>query len=262
MEFLTLQNADITIITITYNASKFLDRCLKSLYKACEQVSGYRLAHLVVDGYSTDNTLNIVKNMSPSSTIVQREKRGIYDALNYGISLVYSPYVMYLHADDELDENFLFEMTKFIEKFSWREDILPYGTVDYIDEESNKLFSRKPPFYIKAIQKHYPLIAHPNGVYPTAIEKAYPYNTTSGLEADADHINEITRIIKPRRVPEAIYRFRMSRWSSTVMKTRRKHSWQRKIVSRVYVQLFFESNLVKRLIIKLVTGKTYWSSFK
>jgi hypothetical protein len=229
-----------------------------SLHAACEQLGRTRVAHLIVDGYSTDDTLNIVERLSPSSIVVQREKNGIYDALNYGVSLVQSPFIVYLHSDDELDPGFLAEMVKVLDKHAWREEILPYGTVDRINEESRFLFSRRPPVYIDIIQKHVSLIVHPNAIYPTHLEKKYPYSTTSGLTADTNHVTEIAKKLKLIRVPQAIYRFRLSRWSSTVIKKKAKRTIYRRILSRLYLQLFFETNLVERLIIKIFAGRSHW----
>jgi glycosyltransferase involved in cell wall biosynthesis len=259
MEYAPLQDAHITVITATYNSARFLERCLVSLHAAYEMVPRkYRIAHLVVDGYSTDATRDIVQRLSPTSTVVLREKGGIYDALNYGVSLVQSPYVMYLHSDDELDAGFLAEMLKVLEKHNWREDILPYGKVDFIDEESKVLFSRRPPVYIEAIQKHVPLITHPNGIYPTAIEKICSFSTISGLGADQYHIEEIVKNLKLTRINQAAYRFRLSTKSSTVTKPHKKRSWKRMILARVYLQLFFETHLVKRIFLKVFAGRSYW----
>lgn len=259
MEYASLQDAHITVITATYNSARFLEQCLVSLHAAYEMVPRkYRIAHLVVDGYSTDATRDIVQRLSPSSTVVLREKGGIYDALNHGVSLVQSPYVMYLHSDDELDAGFLAEMLKVIEKHNWREDILPYGRVDYIDSESIHLFSRNPPVYFEEIHKLFTLIIHPNGIYPSKTEKNHPFDTTIGLHADTIHISKITKRLKLIRVSHSIYRFRLSSSSSSVMKPKKTLSLQGKILARIYLQVFFETHLFKRLILKLSTGKSYW----
>jgi glycosyltransferase involved in cell wall biosynthesis len=265
MEYAPLQDAHITVITATYNSARFLERCLVSLHAAYEMVPRkYRIAHLVVDGYSTDATRDIVQRLSPTSTVVLREKGGIYDALNYGVSLVQSPYVMYLHSDDELDVGFLAEMLKVIEKYNWRVDILPYGRVDFIEERSMKLFSRKPPIYVEPFQEYINLITHPNGIYPAFIEKTNPYNTTLGLGADRYHIREIARVLNLIRVPQATYRFRMSSTSRSVMNPLHKN-WNirriliNKILRRGYLQLVFEDHLMKRTFVRILERRLNWS---
>ena len=52
-------NPLITIITATYNSENYLDECLNSLFK--QSYKNYE--HLVIDGGSTDNTVNILKKM-------------------------------------------------------------------------------------------------------------------------------------------------------------------------------------------------------
>lgn len=259
MLFSTLEDAYITVITATYNSSRFLEKSLVSLLEARKNIPNTQIAHLVVDGYSTDATLDIVRRCSPSSIIVQREKAGIYDALNYGVSLVQSPYLMYLHSDDELDAKFLAEMVRVMQNHSWREDILPYGTVSFIDKESNHLFSRKPPFYIGAMQKLFAIICHPNGVYLTKVEKKHPFDINIGLEADRFHILEIAKKLRPVRAPRAVYRFRLSTSSSTTVSPQEKPSLPVRMLARIYPQLLFETHLLERFLVKIFTGRSYWT---
>ncbi|MFM6253065.1 MAG: hypothetical protein ACKPEQ_28625, partial [Dolichospermum sp.] len=131
--------------------------------------------------------------------------------MNYAVSLVQSPYLMYAHSDDEIDEFFLVKMFEIILKLSHNQNHILYGTVDFINENSDILFSRKPPFFIPAIQKEVPIIFHPNAIYSTALEKTYPFNLNSGLFADNEHISEIASKTKVMRVTDAKDRFRMSR---------------------------------------------------
>jgi hypothetical protein len=46
--------------------------------------------------------------------------------------------------------------------------------------------------------------------------------------------------------------------SSTVIKKKAKRTIYRRMLSRLYLQLFFETNLVERLIIKIFAGRLHW----
>ena len=98
----------ISIITITYNSAKTLPRALESVRS---QTYG-DIEHIIVDGASTDDTVEIIKNYSkgPSDKVpstkevrwVSEPDGGIYDALNKGIRMATGDVIGFLHSDDVL----------------------------------------------------------------------------------------------------------------------------------------------------------------
>ena len=98
----------ISIITITYNSAKTLPRALESVRS---QTYG-DIEHIIVDGASTDGTVEIIKNYSkgPSNKVpstkevrwVSEPDGGIYDALNKGIRMATGDVIGFLHSDDVL----------------------------------------------------------------------------------------------------------------------------------------------------------------
>lgn len=89
----------ITIIIVTYNAEKHIENVLESLRARINE----NIEILVIDGKSTDRTLEIVGKYSSFVTKVISEKdNGIYDAMNKGVSLATGDYIIFLGADDRL----------------------------------------------------------------------------------------------------------------------------------------------------------------
>ncbi len=88
-------NPSITIVTVVYNASSTIPDCLNS-------VNGQRVpvGHFIVDGDSTDNTLDVVRQLSPNACIHSEPDNGIYDAMNKGIKLASGEIIGILNADD------------------------------------------------------------------------------------------------------------------------------------------------------------------
>ncbi|MCK8493074.1 glycosyltransferase [Spirosoma sp. RP8] len=89
----------VSIITITYNAERFLERTLDSL--VAQQASDYE--YLVIDGASTDGTLAIIKQHESHVTRwLSEPDNGLYDAMNKGMHLATGDYVWFMNAGDEL----------------------------------------------------------------------------------------------------------------------------------------------------------------
>jgi glycosyltransferase involved in cell wall biosynthesis len=94
----------LTIITITYNADRYLDRTLASVRHALAQVADPSVVeYLIVDGKSTDDTLEIAKNYSDVITkLVSEPDQGLYNAMNKGQRLASGKYIWFLNAGDEV----------------------------------------------------------------------------------------------------------------------------------------------------------------
>lgn len=90
----------ISIITATYNSGKTLRDTLESVLS---QTYG-DFEHLIIDGGSSDNTLDIVKEYEPRYVgrlrWISERDRDIYDAMNKGIALATGEVVGILNSDD------------------------------------------------------------------------------------------------------------------------------------------------------------------
>jgi len=87
----------VSIITATWNCQATVADCLASVGG---QTWPHR-QHVVVDGASTDGTLDVLQAHRQQLAVLQSEKdRGIYDALNKGLALATGDVVGFLHADD------------------------------------------------------------------------------------------------------------------------------------------------------------------
>lgn len=99
----------ISIITTTYNSqdtiTKTVESVLKQTYKDIE--------YIVVDGGSTDHTLDIVKKYEPQFNgrlrYLSEPDKGIYDAFNKGIKMAKGDIVGILNSDDHFTTNDILE---------------------------------------------------------------------------------------------------------------------------------------------------------
>lgn len=90
----------ISILTPSYNSGKYIERAIKSVlnqnYKDWE--------HIIADGGSTDNTIDILKQY-PYLKWVSEQDRGQSDAMNKAFKLSDGDIIIYLNADDEFKPN-------------------------------------------------------------------------------------------------------------------------------------------------------------
>jgi glycosyltransferase involved in cell wall biosynthesis len=86
----------LTLITATLNAARYIEQAFASVPKPPAVVQ-----HIVIDGGSTDATLDICRR-STSTEIVAAPGSSIYEAWNIGVERALGDWVMFLNADDEL----------------------------------------------------------------------------------------------------------------------------------------------------------------
>ncbi len=103
----------ISIITVTKNSEKFLQKTIDSLSKQT-----YRnFEHIVIDGASTDQTLDIIKkNSNKISKWISEPDQGLYYAMNKGLSLCTGEIVGILNSDDVYFPNTLSIVNKYFIK--------------------------------------------------------------------------------------------------------------------------------------------------
>jgi glycosyltransferase involved in cell wall biosynthesis len=96
----------VSIISATFNSAATIAGCIASVNN---QTHNY-IEHIIIDGASTDNTLEIIKS-APSRVvkIISEPDNGIYDAMNKGISLATGDVIGILNSDDLYTDNNVLE---------------------------------------------------------------------------------------------------------------------------------------------------------
>ncbi len=101
-----------SIITVCYNSEKTIERTLKSILD--QSVDDYE--YLIIDGASTDTTLDIVKKYEPMFggrlKLFSEKDEGIYDAMNKGIARAEGTLIGMVNSDDYYEPDALENMQK------------------------------------------------------------------------------------------------------------------------------------------------------
>lgn len=117
----------ISIITATYNSEKTIKHTLNSVLE-----QNYKnIEHIIVDGLSSDDTLNIIHQSSNNiCKIISEKDKGIFDALNKGIAHASGDVIGFLHSDDFFASNDA--VTSIINQFKNTNTDAVYGDLEYV----------------------------------------------------------------------------------------------------------------------------------
>lgn len=97
-----MKNNKVSIITVVLNRVSTIEKTIRSVLMQ----SYNNIEYIIVDGGSTDGTLDIIKHYSEQISLwISEPDKGIYDAMNKGLQLATGDVIAYLNSDDwyELD---------------------------------------------------------------------------------------------------------------------------------------------------------------
>ncbi len=93
----------VTIITVVKNAEKVIP----VLFNSVRKFKTADVEFMVLDGSSTDDTVNLIKQNEDIIDIwLSEPDKGIYDAMNKAVKLAHGQWLIFLGADDEILEGF------------------------------------------------------------------------------------------------------------------------------------------------------------
>ena len=122
----------VTIITVVYNA---VDKIEPTLLSVLAQTYA-NIEYIVIDGGSTDGTLDIINRYRDRvSKLVSEKDEGIYDALNKGIRLATGEWIGIMNAGDKFASNDVLHRIFAEDNANFSEDVI-YGDAIAVDGKS------------------------------------------------------------------------------------------------------------------------------
>lgn len=122
-----------SIITITYNAEKYIEKTIESIISQTDTDFEY----ILVDGNSKDSTMRLVKKYESNfSKIISEPDKGLYDAMNKGLKVATGKYVWFVNAGDLIAQNDTIEKLK---QYLKSDSDVIYGETNFIDESGRIL---------------------------------------------------------------------------------------------------------------------------
>jgi len=121
-------NLKVSIITVSYNSRATIADTIRSV----SSQSYSNIEHVIIDGASTDGTVEIVKSFGNKvSKFITEHDNGIYHAMNKGIRLASGDFIGILNSDDFLCDNYVIETI--VNTFKESDVDAIFGDVMFID---------------------------------------------------------------------------------------------------------------------------------
>ena len=117
----------VSIVTPSYNQGQFIARTMQSVASQ----TGAEIEHVVFDGGSTDDTVDVLKNLAQPVRWVSRKVKGQTDAVNQGIRATTGEIIGWLNSDDVY---YVGTIAHVVSLFNENPDVdVVYGAADHID---------------------------------------------------------------------------------------------------------------------------------
>ena len=172
----------LSVITIVYNNVKDIERTMLSVLNQTYT----NIEYIMIDGLSTDGTLDIIKKYRDKfSKLISEKDEGIYDAMNKGLAAAIGDYVLFMNSGDEF-----YSADTAGRVFATAENAdIYYGETDMIDANGQSLGRRRhkaPQHFTWRSFKYGMSISHQAIYIKRSLTE--PFNRKYELSADIDWI--------------------------------------------------------------------------
>ena len=207
----------ISIITPTLNQGNSIERTIKSVIDQDYP----NMEYIVVDGGSSDRTIDILKKYNNKLQWISEKDKGQSDAINKGIKLATGDIIAYLNSDDMYEKNALRKVADFFiahPSVMWLTGRC--RIIDEYDREIRKAVSGYKNFFLSHYNYNILLITNFISQPATflrrkAIEEIGHFDINHHLVMDYDYWLRIGRRYIPGIINETLAMFRVYRGSKT-----------------------------------------------
>jgi glycosyltransferase involved in cell wall biosynthesis len=210
----------ISIVTAVLNSKDFIEDCIQSIHRQTVK----SIEHIVIDGGSTDGTLETIKKYQAGiAEFVSERDDGIYAAMNKGIRLATGDVIGILNADDFYPDSGVLE--KVAQIFEKEDAASCYGDLEYVDAmNSGKVirYWRSGPYNVNKFYSGW-MPPHPTFFVRRSVYQKYGlFNLNLGSAADYELMLRflVKHRIRAAYIPEVIVKMRTGGVSNASMKNR------------------------------------------
>jgi glycosyltransferase len=209
----------ISIITASYNSAATIGDTLQSV-----SMQNYdNIEHIIIDGASSDNTLEIVSYFPHVSKVISEKDKGIYDAMNKGVAQATGDVVGILNSDDVYTDRHV--ISKVMNEFAKKNADVVYADLQYVKFNDLQKVTRtwhsgkfsKRKFYYGWMPPH-PTFFVRREVY----EKIGNFNSSLRSAADYEFMLRVLlkNDFKVSYIPEVLVKMRTGGMSNATLRHR------------------------------------------
>jgi glycosyltransferase involved in cell wall biosynthesis len=204
----------ITVLTPSYNQGKFIEQTIKSILNQDYD----NVEHIIIDGGSTDNTVEVLKKY-PHLIWISEKDEGQSDALNKGLAMATGDIIGWLNSDDFYEENIFADVINHFQEptVEW----IIGNTVDYFEELNYKRMVKSPTITYENILKNPDITRQPGTFHRKSIlDKVNGWNKKLKFCMDFDLWVKLTKIATPKMVDKTYTYFRIHAEQKTTAKNK------------------------------------------
>ena len=193
----------VSVITVVRNGEGTIARCIESVLA---QTYG-NVEHIIVDGASTDQTVSILRSYGEDIALwISEPDKGIYNAINKGISLACGAFYIPLGCDDTLTPTGIESLVR-----RAKDNLVICGKVRFVDTEQNlkKLIYNHSAGVLIDIRAH---------------DKLGMYDETYLIAADTKFLRLAARASYVKNIKDVVGEFTVGGASSNYAQTVHEHA--------------------------------------
>jgi glycosyltransferase involved in cell wall biosynthesis len=203
----------VSIVTPSFNQGKFLERTILSVLNQDYP----NIEYIIMDGNSTDNSVEIIKNYSSKIAYWQSEKdNGQTDAINQGFTNAHGQILAWINSDDTYEPQAVSQAVNFLLKYP--EVGMVYGDCNFIDAEDRVIgqFNAKPTDYRK-LRTGYVHIPQQSSFWKAELwRQVAPLDTSIYFAMDYDLWLRLSKVSKIVYSPQLWANFRLHGEAKTI----------------------------------------------
>jgi len=199
----------ITVVTVVYNGKKTLEETILSVINQTYS----NVEFIIIDGASTDSTLDIIKKFSEKIDYwLSEPDEGIYCAMNKGINLASGDYIALLNSDDSFEDYVC--QTVVDEILKGKKYDVYHAIARVIDNKKNTLYLHGSTSNNISRQS----VAHQSCFISKAVYKCEKYNIVMRSASDYDFIIRLVqKKIKFKFIEKIFVNYRLQGMSDSFL---------------------------------------------
>jgi glycosyltransferase involved in cell wall biosynthesis len=170
-----MMNPLVSVVTVVYNSVTSIEATIESVLSQ----STDKFEYIIIDGGSTDGTLNLIeKYKNRLSYFVSEKDNGIYSAMNKGVNVAKGDYCIFMNSGDAFcHPNVLSEISPVLKSMA---NGIVYGDVMTVRKEGVPVLKRAE----EPGNKHRMYFCHQSAFACTHLLKKFPFDETYKMSAD------------------------------------------------------------------------------